>query len=164
MASIDNLVTKPDDRRYQELRPHWRRVRTLFSALLKRTALEATPAGQPVIAVLDYLRNVDDWTRARMAEAPTGFLPAAWRRHALDGAGQVADNRAYVFAALEAFRAGLKRRDVFVPAGVRYADPRQGLLSGEAWNAARLTVCRALDRSPDAETEMGSLTARLDHA
>lgn len=67
-------------------------------------------------------------------------------------------------AALEAFRAGLKRRDVFVPAGVRYADPRQGLLSGEAWNAARLTVCCSLDRSPDAGAEMSDLTARLDLA
>lgn len=53
---------------------------------------------------------------------------------------------------------------MFVPAGVRYADPRQGLLSGEAWNAARLTVCRSLDRSPDAATEIGDLTERLDRA
>ncbi len=68
------------------------------------------------------------------------------------------------FAALESFRAGLKRRDVFVPASVRYADPRQGLLSGEAWNAARLTVCRSLDRTPDAEAELGDLAARLDRA
>ncbi len=45
MASVDSLVTKPENRRYQELRPHWRRVRTLFSALLKRTTLDATPAG-----------------------------------------------------------------------------------------------------------------------
>lgn len=164
MASVDSLVTAPDDRRYQELRPHWRRVRTLFSALLQRTMLDATPAGQPVVAALDYLRGVDDWTRARMAGAPTAFLGPAWRRHVLDGAGRVADNRAYVFAALEAFRAGLKRRDVFVPAGVRYADPRQGLLSGEAWNAARLTVCRSLDRSPDADAEVGDLASRLDRA
>ena len=151
MASVDGLVTKPDDRRYQELRPQWRRVRALFS-------------GQPVIAALDYLRGVKDWNKSRMADAPTQFIGAAWKRHALDGAGRVADSRAYVFAALDAFRTGLKRRDVFVPAGRRYADPRQGLLSGEAWNAARLTVCRALDRSPDAETEVGDLTARLDRA
>ena len=164
MASVDSLVTAPDDRRYRELRPQWRRVRTLFSALLQRITLDATPAGQPVVAALNYLRGVDDWTRARMTDAPTAFLGAAWKRHALDSAGRVADNRAYVFAALEAFRAGLKRRDVFVPAGVRYADPRQGLLSGEAWNAARLTVCRSLDRSPDAEAEIGDLTARLDRA
>ena len=164
MASVDSLVTKPDDRRYQELRPHWRRVRTLFSSLLQRTAFEAAPAGQPVVAALDYLRGVKDWNKSRMSGAPTQFMGPAWKRHALDPAGRVADSRAYVFAVLEAFRAGLKRRDVFVPAGVRYADPRLGLLSGEAWNAARLTVCRALDRSLDAGTEMGDLTARLDRA
>ena len=73
MANIDSLVSAPDDRRYQELRPHWRRVRTLFSALLQRITLDATPAGQPVIAALNYLRGVDDWTRARMADAPTEF-------------------------------------------------------------------------------------------
>jgi TnpA family transposase len=164
MASVDSLVTTPDDRRYQELRPHWRRVRTLFPVLLQRTTFDSTPAGQPIVASLSYLRRVDDWTRARMIDAPTEFLSPAWRRHALDDAGRVADNRAYVFAALEGFRAGLKRRDVFIPAGVRYADPRRGLLTGEAWNAARLTVCRSLDRSPDAETEMGDLAARLDRA
>lgn len=164
MASIDSLVRAPDDRRYQELRPHWRRVRTLFSALLQRITLDATPAGQPVIAALNYLRRVEDWTRTRMADAPTECVGSAWRRHALDGAGRVADNRAYVFAALEGFRAGLKRRDVFIPAGVRYADPRRGLLSGEAWNAARLTICRSLGRSPDADTEVGDLACRLDRA
>ena len=164
MASVDSLVTTPEDRRYQELRPHWRRVRALFSALLQRTTLGATPAGQPLVTALNYLRGVKDWTKARMADAPTEFLSPAWRRHALDNAGHVADNRAYVFAALESFRAELKRRDVFVPASVRYADPRQGLLSGEAWNAARLTVCRSLDRSPDAEAELGDLAARLDRA
>ena len=164
MASVDSLVTAPDDRRYQELRPHWRRVRTLFSALLQRTTLDSTPAGQPIIAALTYLRRVDDWTHARMTDAPTEFLGPAWRRHALDDAGRVVDNRAYAFAALESFRAGLKRRDVFIPAGVRYADPRRGLLSGEAWNAARLTVCRSLDRSPDAAAEMTDLAARLDRA
>jgi TnpA family transposase len=92
IASINSLVSTPDDRRYRELRPYWRRVRTLFPALLRRITLDATPAG------------------------------------------------------------------------VRYADPRRGLLSGEAWNAARLTICRSLDRSPDAEAEMGDLASRLDRA
>jgi TnpA family transposase len=164
MASVDSLVTTPDDRRYQELRPYWRRIRTLFPALLQRTMFEATPAGQLVIAALTYLRGVNDWTKSRMTDAPTAFLSSSWKQHALDEAGHVIDNRAYVFAALESFRAGLKRRDIFIPAGMRYADPRRGLLSGEAWNAARLTVCRSLDRSPDAETEVSDLAARLDRA
>lgn len=94
MASVDNLVATPDDRRYLELHPHWRRVRTLFSALLRRIKLDAAPAGQPVVAALDYLRGVDDWTHARMADAPAVFLGPAWRRHVLDDTGRVADHRA----------------------------------------------------------------------
>ena len=139
-------------------------MRALFSALLRRITLDATPAGQPVMAALTYLSPVEDWSKTRLRDAPTDFIGSAWKRHALDSAGDVADNRAYVFAALEAFRAGLKRRDLFVPAGVRYADPRRGLLGGEAWNAARPTICRALDRSPDAAAEIADLAARLDRA
>jgi len=164
MARIDSLVSAPEDRRHQELRPYWRRVRALFSAMLRQITLDATPAGKPVLAALTYLCPVEDWTKARLSNAPTAFIGSAWKRHALDGAGGVTDNRAYVFAVLEGFRAGLKRRDLFVPASVRYADPRRGLLSGEAWNAARPTICRALDRSPDGETEVADLAARLDRA
>ena len=101
MASIDTLVSAPDDRRYQELRPYWRRVRALFSGLLQRITLDATPAGRPVTAALDYLRGVENWSRARMTDAPTEVVGAAWKRHALDDAGRVTDSRAYVFATLE---------------------------------------------------------------
>ena len=93
-----------------------------------------------------------------------GFLGAGWKPHVLDEVGHVVDNRAYVFAVLDVFRAGLKRRDVFVPAGVRYADPRQGLLNGNAWDTARLTVCRSLERSPDAEVEIADLSSKIDLA
>ena len=53
------------------------------------------------------LRGVKDWNKARMTDAPTQFMRAAWKRHALDAAGRVTDSRAYVFAVLDAFRAGL---------------------------------------------------------
>ncbi len=63
MASIDSMVNKPDDRRYRELRPHWRRIRRLFSGLLQRTKFAATPNARPLIAALGYLRGVKIGTR-----------------------------------------------------------------------------------------------------
>ena len=66
MANVDSLVTAPDDRRYQEMRPHWRRVRTLFHALLQRTTFAATPAGEPVVARILH-RLLDDEEGARGA-------------------------------------------------------------------------------------------------
>jgi hypothetical protein len=62
------------------------------SALLQRTAFEAALAGQLVTAALDYLRGVKDWNKSRMADAPTQFMGSAWRRHALDDAGRIADS------------------------------------------------------------------------
>src|SRR6266436_356469 len=35
-------------------------------------------------------------------------------------------------------------RDVFVTTSVRYADPRIGLLEGEAWEGTRPFICRSL--------------------
>src|SRR3954465_15289897 len=63
------------ERLLQELRADGRGVTPTLPATtlamaavmsLQRTTLDATPAGQPVIAALDYLRGVGDWSRARM--------------------------------------------------------------------------------------------------
>ena len=59
-----------------------------------------------------------------------------------DGLGKpldatVADNRAYVFAVLEATRKVLRRCDIFVAASARFADPNRGMLEDAAWASAR---------------------------
>jgi Tn3 transposase DDE domain len=48
-------------------------------------------------------------------------------------------------------------RDVFVSVSDRSGDPRADLLRGEAWEAARDAVSRALDRSTDPTVELASL-------
>ena len=82
-----------------------------------------------------------------------------------DETGHVIDNRAYVLAALDVFRAGLKRRDVFVPAGVRYADPRAGFAERrclERCTPDRLPLARAIAGCRGGDGR--SLTSRLDLA
>jgi TnpA family transposase len=164
MALVETLACPPDTPRYAELRARWRRVHRLFSGFLPRVTIGAAPGGQPVREALDYLRGLKTWTGAGMTGAPTGVIGSAWKRHVLDDGGQVIDGKAYVFAVLEAFRRALKRRDVFIMPGLRFADPRRGLLVGEAWESARLTVCRSLGRSADAEAELAGLGQRLDRA
>lgn len=148
---VDALVRSQGDKPLEELPPKWRTTQTLFRNLLARVAFEASPKGQPVTAALDYLSGVENWGKVNMRDAPTGFLRGAWRKSALDERGQVADNKAFVFAACEAWQGALKTRDIFAEGGVRFGDPRRGLLSGEAWRAAKPTVCRALERSPDGD-------------
>ena len=175
-AAIENAIDRtrhlarpPDDRHFQELCTSWRRIRRLFEGLLRRIAFEATPVAEPVREALAFLAHTPDWTRASMRAAPTACVSAAWSRHVFDLgakplAATVADNRAYVFAVLEATRKALRRRDIFVAASARFADPNRGMLEDAAWASARPAVLRALGRSDDARAEVGILCEQLDAA
>ena len=63
-----------------------------------------------------------------------------------------------------AMRTGIRRRDLFAAPSLRYADPRIGLLDGQAWEAARPSICRTLGLSTDAPAEVSRLAERLDAA
>lgn len=164
MAEVDAIARAHDARPYAELRSRWRRARRLFFNIVTRLEMDAAPGGTAVRQAIRYLAKVADWSNARMRDAPTAAIPKAWEAHVLDAEGLVADPRAYVFAIIDAWRAAVKRRDIFVNPGTRYGDPRHGMLDGATWQASRLVVCRALNRSLDAETEIAGLTQLLDGA
>ncbi len=69
-----------------------------------------------------------------------------------------------MFAVIDAWRAAMKRRDIFASPGTRYGDPRRGMLDGTTWQESKLVVCRALNRSLDADTELAGLAKLLDGA
>ena len=164
MAEVDAIARAHDARPYAELRSRWRRARRLFFNIVTRLEMDAAPGGTAVREAIRYLAKVADWSKAKMRDAPIAAIPKAWEAHVLDAEGLVADPRAYVFAIIDAWRAAVKRRDIFTNPGTRYGDPRRGMLDGATWQASRLVVCRALNRSLDAETEIAGLTQLLDGA
>ena len=175
-AAIENAIERtrhlarpPDDRHFQELCASWRRIKRLFEGLLGRITFEAAPVAEPVREALAFLAHTPDWTRASMRAAPTACVSTAWSRHvftvgAKPPGATVTDNRAYVFAVLEATRKALRRRDIFVAASTRFADPNRGMLEDAAWASARPAVLRALGRSEDARAQISSLCEQLDAA
>jgi hypothetical protein len=126
--------------------------------------MDAAPGGKAVQEAIRYLAKIADWSKSKMHDAPISAIPKAWQAHVLDAEGRVADPRAYVFAVIDAWRAAVKRRDIFANPGTRYGDPRRGMLDGATWQASKLVVCRALNRSLDAEAEIASLSQLLDSA
>jgi TnpA family transposase len=164
MAKIEAIAKPSETKPYAELRTRWRRARRLFFNIALRIETNATPGGGTVKATVDYLKTITDWSGAKMLDAPTAAVPKAWRQFALDQDGKVSDPRAYVFSVIEAWRGALKRRDVFAKPGIRYGDPRRGMLEGETWRESRLMVCRALGRSLDAAAEVDGLCRLLDEA
>jgi hypothetical protein len=98
-----------------------------------------------------------------MDTAPREVLTPAWRQLAEPRQGSL-DRRFYTFCVLERLQDGLHRRDLFVTPSERWGDPRAKLLRGEAWEAARASVSRTLDRKPDATSELDALSRQLDEA
>jgi hypothetical protein len=164
MAEVDAIAKPHDARPYAELRIRWRRARRLFFNIVTRLEMDAAPGGKAVQEAIRYLAKIADWSSSKMRDAPTKAIPKAWEPCVLDTEGRVADPRAYVFAIIDAWRAAVKRRDIFAKPGTRYGDPRRGMLDGPTWQASKLVVCRALNRSLDAETEIAGLAKRLDGA
>src|SRR5208337_4320003 len=121
-----------------------------------------SPNAEPLDEAIRYLKGVANWSNAAMRDAPAQAVPKSWGAHVLDEDGRVGNPKAYVFAIIDTWRMALKRRDVFVKPGIRYGDPRRGLLDGATWQESKLMVCRALNRSLDAKAEIDSLSSLLD--
>ena len=87
--------------------------------------MDAAPGGKAVQEAIRYLAKIADWSNAKMRDAPTTAVPKAWQPHVLDAEGRVTDPRAYVFAVIDAWRAAVKRRDIFAsPTGLRWRHTR----------------------------------------
>jgi len=164
MAEVDAIARPQDARPYTELRKRWRMARRLFFNMAARLERDAAPGGKAVQDAIRDLAKSADWSSSKMRDAPTKAIPKAWEPYVLDKEGRVTDPRAYVFAIIDAWRTAVKRRDIFAKPGARYGDPRRGMLDGPTWQASKLVVCRALNRSLDAETEIAGLAKLLDGA
>jgi TnpA family transposase len=164
MAKVDAIAKPTETKPYAQLRARWRRARRLFFNITTRIEIDTAPGGRDLKVAINYLKAVADWSSAKMRDAPTAAIPKAWRQHVLDQDGKVRDSRAYVFALIDAWRLALKRRDVFAKPGIRYGDPRRGMLEGQTWQESRLMIARARGRSLDAATEIDGLSRRLDDA
>ena len=161
VSQVDALVRPPEDVYYRELAAAYQKVRKFLPSLLRVIEFDATPAGAPVLASLNYLRRLEDKAcKVGADDPPLEIVGRGWRRYVLnDGAF---DRKAYVFCCLDRLRSALRKRDVFITPSVRYADARLGLLTSTAWNAARSTICRSLGHSASAEETIASLARQLD--
>jgi hypothetical protein len=158
---IGALVQPPDDAYFAELRTQQGKLRYAPS-LLRGLDLGAAPAGRPLLEAVEHLRAVHDGHR-RTGPAPTAFAPKSWAGQLEHPDGSI-DLAGYRLCVLDGLRRGIRRRDVFPVRSIRYADPRKGLLSGAAWEAARPAVCRTVGVSASADEELGRLSERLDRA
>lgn len=155
------LAEPPDDVYFAELRKSRGRLR-FTSALLHGLDLDAAPAGRALLDAINHLRAVQAGGK-RSGPVPTAFAPKGWTDQLKTEDGKL-DLLGYRLCVLDQLRRTIRRRDVFPSRSLRYADPRKGLLSGAAWEAARPAVCRTVGVSASADEELDRLSKRLDLA
>jgi TnpA family transposase len=162
ITTVDALVQPGTGKPRAELTARWHRARKLFFNIATRIELSNSPGGRDVAEAMAWLRSQPDWARAAVASAPTGVISKPWRAHILNEDGVPADAKAYVFATIDAWYKAVKRRDVFASPGIRYADPRAGLLGNREWEGTKGVVCRSLGRTLDSSAEVDRLAVLLD--
>lgn len=160
LDNVNALIRPADNVYYQELDAKYKTVRRFLPTLLLHVRFGANAAGEPVVAALDWLRT-NIATKKLGNDAPREVIRKPWQRHVLRDDGQV-DFHAYTFCVLEELQTALKRRDIFVAPGWRYADPRAGLLEGAEWETTRPIICRTLGLSASPEPTLNALAAELD--
>ncbi|GAA4389571.1 Tn3 family transposase [Hymenobacter koreensis] len=164
-ATVETLASPEADPLAGALASSYATVRRFLPALLRGLVVEGTPAAQPLVEAWAFLQRQEVGGRGRpkWTAAPRTFVPPSWRRRVFPTPGQV-DVQAYTVCVVERLHHALRRRDVFVPASERYGDPRAELLRGAAWEAARDSVARALERSLDPAVELARLQQQLQAA
>jgi hypothetical protein len=138
-------------------------VRQFVPLLLETITPHAADGGRAVLAAWEFLRRIERMATPPMHEAPLRIVTPAWRRLVVR-ADKSIDRRAYTFCVLQTLLAAFKRRDLYVTPSQRWGDPRAQLLTGEAWQAQRTSVCRTLGRDELPEPELARLKQELDAA
>ncbi|MDQ2769319.1 MAG: Tn3 family transposase [Bacteroidota bacterium] len=161
-ATVQELATPGDDPLLEALSGSYATVRRFLPALLAGVTFEGTPAAKPLLEAWSFLQRQEAGGRGRpkWAAAPRAVVPTSWTRRVFPAKGEV-NVQAYTLCILERLHQALRRREVFVPASERYADPRAELLRGVAWETARDSVARTLDRSLDPAVELAHLQQQL---
>lgn len=165
IQTVNELARPEYDNNYYELmRQRWRQVRRFLPHLLKTIEFQATEAGQPVLQAWHFLKSIEGVRKPDWDSAPLQIVTSpSWWRWLVDENGQF-NRQAFTFCVLQALRAALRRRDLFVFPSRRWGNPGSQLLQGEAWIAAKPQVCRLLEREPTPLKELENLAAQLGEA
>ncbi len=172
LGVVDALTTDqgdPDAATRAELVERFATIRKIIPPLVEGVPFGAAEGGAEVLAEFHRLPTLFPGRRRtlRASEIDTRLVGSSWRRLVLANPGLPAgrvDQRAYVASVLEAFHTRLRRRDVFVPDGLRWSDPRAKLLDGAAWQQSKDEVLASLELPEDPQAHLQELAAKLEAA
>ncbi|MGH3769501.1 MAG: Tn3 family transposase [Pseudonocardiaceae bacterium] len=175
VANINQILppdADPDGEWRAVLMSRYPLVRKFLRLLAETVEFGATTDAAPVLEALKSLP-------ALLGVGPTKRIPAGcldarqvaldvvtpgWHELVLrrDRPSETVDRVGYVFCVLDQFHQRLRRRDIFAAASSRWADPRARLLSGQAWESARVSLMDSLQLPEDPGELLGECADELD--
>ena len=160
---ILELARPADDDYHKERANLYRRVTVFLPKLLEIVEFGSAPTGEKTMKAIGFLKSIQGERKPDMSKAPMDVVSAAWRRQVVVMKNQI-DRKAYTMCVLEKIQEDMRRRDIFVDASDRWADPRVKLLQGEHWLSIKPQVCRAVGRQDNVDIELSVLKQELDAA
>jgi len=161
IALIHELARPSDNNFHDEMVEQYGRVRRFLPHLLNDIAFQASPAGVRVLDALNYLAALGTSRKHSLDNPPLGIVTNPWKRLVFGKDGRIT-KRGYTLCLLDRLQDALRRRDVYVPDSDRWGDPRAKLLHGDAWQASRIQVCRALGHPIQPYEAIANLAERLN--
>lgn len=130
-------IEQPDDGYLGLLCTRYGRTRQFTPGIIGALQFQTTDPRDGLLKAVTLLEELNA-TRARLVPpaAPVAFAPARWRRHMINGEGQI-DRRAWEMCVLTELRGALRGANVWVTGSRRYQDPSNYLIPSDDWERLR---------------------------
>lgn len=161
VSKVNELARPQNNNFHDEMVEQYGRVKRFLPAVLRDLHFQAAPAGEHTLAAIHYLTELNGSKKRILDDAPEHIITGPWKRLVYDAEGRI-QRAGYSLCLLERLQDALRRRDIWLENSDRWGNPREKLLQGEAWQAQRVPVCRALGYPTDGHKGVQQLAVQLD--
>jgi TnpA family transposase len=159
-----HVVRPADDRAFDFLDNHYPHLRSFLPKVLAAVPFTGTLTAQPVLQGIELLRELDASGRRKVpADAPLGFVPAAWRKVVAPDGGTI-DRHMWELCLAEQIRHGIRSSDLHVVGSRQHRDWITYLHTPQAWDARRDSWFATWHAAVDPDAYLDAMAKRLDTA
>lgn len=151
-----------EDTHLEQLGDRYRQARDCAPCVLAALELRANPDGEPVLAAVELLRELNRRNGRRLPDdAPVSFVPRSWRPY-VNAPGGGLDRRHWELCLLSELRVSLRAGEIWVAGSRRYTDPERFLISRADWPTTRPEVVAELELPNTAGERIAQVLERTE--
>ena len=159
------MTTEAADDSVKVISRKYRSARKFMPTFLELMQFTALPNTQSLKDAFDLLKTNEDNKIKELdfETASRDFIPDTWKAYVYSSPDKIRKSH-YTICLLEQIRLAIRRRDLFVHPSIKWTDPREELLQGQAWAKIKPAICKGLDRKEKVEDQLALLEKQLDES